>query len=121
MGKLIKKVIGERLQFQVVSNNFIHQSQLRGLKFKSTSDADIALTHFIHTGWIKNILTSTLAFNIAQFFPSLNHCLLSLILSKAGFELRVINFFSNYLINRKTNYSWNNFFSHFFDVNVGVG
>ena len=47
MDKLIEKVIGERLQFQVVSNNFIHQSQLRGLKFKSTTDAGIVLTHFI--------------------------------------------------------------------------
>jgi len=65
--------------------------------------------------------TSTLAFNIVQFFLSLNHCLLSLILDKVGFKLKVINFFSNYLVNRKTNYSWNNFFSHLFDINVGVG
>jgi len=26
LGKLIKKVIGNRLQFQAISNNFIHQS-----------------------------------------------------------------------------------------------
>ena len=50
LGKLIEKVIGERLQFQVISNNFIHQSQLGGLKFKSTTDIGIALMHFIHTG-----------------------------------------------------------------------
>ena len=50
MGKLIEKVIGDMLQFQVISNNFIHQSQLGGLKFKSTTDAGIALTHFICTG-----------------------------------------------------------------------
>ena len=109
------------MQFQVVSNNFIHQSQLRGLKFKSTTNAGIVLTHFICIGWIKNMSTSTLAFDIAQFFLSLNHCLLSLILGKARFESRVINFFSNYLVNRKTNYSWNNFSSHLFDINVGVG
>ena len=64
--------------------------------------------------------TSTLAFDIAQFFPSLNHCLFSLILGKAEFESRVVNFFSNYLVNRMTNYSWNNFSSHLFDVNVEV-
>jgi len=121
MGKLIEKVIGERLQFQVILNNFIYQSQLGGLKFKSTTDAGIALTHFIHTGWIRNMSTSTLAFNITQFFPSLNHHLLFLILGKSRFESRVVNFFSNYLVNRKTNYSWNNFSSHLFDVNMGVG
>ena len=121
LGKLIEKVIGERLQFQVISNNFIHQSQLRDLKFKSTTDTGIALTHFIRTGWVKNLSTSTLAFDIAQFFPSLNHHLLSLILDKAGFGLQVAKFFSNYLINRKTSYYWNNFSSHSFDVNVGIG
>ena len=121
LGKLIEKAIGERLQFQVVTNNFIHQSQLGGLKFKSTIDTGIALTHFIYIGWIKNMSTSTLAFDIAQFFPSLNHHLLFLILGKAGFRSKVVNFFSNYLINRKTAYSWNSFSSHLFDVNVGVG
>jgi len=121
LGKLIEKAIGERLQFQVVMNNFIYQSQLGGLKFKSTTDAGITLTHFIHTGWIKNMLTSTLVFNITQFFPSLNHRLLSLILGKARFRPKVVNFFSNYLINRKTAYSWNGFPSHLFDVNVRVG
>jgi len=65
--------------------------------------------------------TSTLAFDITQFFPSLNHCLLSLILDKAGFGPQVARFFSNYLINRKTSYYWNNFSSHSFDVNIGVG
>ena len=87
LGKLIEKVIGDRLQFQAISNNFIYQSQLGGLKFKSMTDADIVLTHFIHMGWVKNLLTSTLAFDITQFFPLLNHCLLSLILGKAGFNL----------------------------------
>jgi len=121
LGKIIEKVIGDKLQFHVISNNFIYQSQLGGLKFKSTTDADIALTHFIHIGWIKNMATSSLAFDIAQFFLSLNHCLLALILGKADFDLRVVNFFSNYLVNRRTKYFWNNFSSSSFDVNVGVG
>jgi len=121
MGKLIENVIGERLQFHIILNNFIHQSQLKELKFKSITDVGIALTHFICTGWIKNMSTSTLAFDITQFFPFLNHCLLSSILGKAGFKSKIINFFSNYLVNRKTNYSCNCFSSHLFDINVGVG
>jgi len=47
MGKLIEKVIGERLQFNIVANNFIHLSQLGSLKFKSMTNAGIALTHAI--------------------------------------------------------------------------
>jgi len=50
MGKLIEKVIGDRFQFHMMSNNFIHQSQLGRLKFKFTSDAGVALTYFIHMG-----------------------------------------------------------------------
>ena len=56
-----------------------------------------------------------------QFFPLLNHCLLTLILKKAGFDNRITSFFTNYLVNRKTNYFWNNFISPIFKVNFGVG
>jgi len=50
MSKLIEKVISNRLQFHVILNNFIYQSQLGRLKFKSTTDMGIALIHFIHSG-----------------------------------------------------------------------
>ena len=120
LGKLIKKVIGERIQFHITANDFIHSNQLGGLKFKSTTDIGIALTHIIRLGWSKNLPTSTLAFDISQFFLSLNYCLLTKIIHKVGLNNHVVDFFSNYLINRKTNYSWNNFSSFIFDVNVGI-
>ena len=47
VGKLIKKVIRERLQFNTVLNDFIYPSQLGGLKFKSMIDTGVALTHII--------------------------------------------------------------------------
>ena len=121
LGKLIEKVIAERIQFTVASNDFIHPSQLGGLKFKSTSDAGVALTHIIRLGWSKGKTTSTLAFDISQFFPSLNHQLLVLILEKCGLDFKVSKFFANYLIQRSTNYQWNNLSSPPFEVNVGVG
>jgi len=121
VGKLIEKVIGEKLQSHVVSNNFIYPSQLGRLKFKSTTDAGVTLTHIICSSWIKNLNTSTLAFDITQFFPSLNHQFLILILKKAGFDSCIAKFFSNYLIGRKINYFWNSFTLPSFDVNVRVG
>jgi len=48
--KLFEKMIGEWLQFFVISNNFIHPCQLDGLKHKSTTDAGVALTHSIQLG-----------------------------------------------------------------------
>ena len=121
LGKLIEKVIAERLQFIVSYNNFIYPSQLGSLKFKSTLDAGVALTHIVHSGWAKNKSTSILAFNITQFFPSLSHHLLTIILEKAGLEPKVASFFVDYLVNRKTNYNWNELSSPIFKVNVGVG
>ena len=64
-------------------------------------------------------MMSSLAFDIVQYFLSLNYCLLPLILRKAGFDSKVKRFFSNYLIGRKTRYFWNNF-SSFSNVDVGV-
>jgi len=121
LGKLIEKLIAEQLQFTAASNNFIHPSQLGSLKFKSTADAGIALTHIVRSGWAKGKATSSLAFDISQFFPSLNHRFLVLILEKAGLDPKVVSFFSNYLTQRSTKYLWNNFLSPPFEVNVGVG
>jgi len=47
--KLIKKVIGEHLQFHMISNNFIHSNQLEGLKQYFTMDIGTFLTYLIHS------------------------------------------------------------------------
>jgi len=83
--------------------------------------AGIVLIHIIHLGWVQNLSTSILTFNIAQFFSSLNYCLLSLILGKVGFDQQVVKFFLSYLIGRKMYYFWNIFNLPYFDVNIGVG
>jgi len=123
LGKLIKKVIGDRLQFQSISKNFIHSCQLGGLKQCFAMDAGIVLIHIIYMGWVESLSTSILVFDITQFFPSLNHCLLPLILAKAGFDCRILSFFSDYLVDRITSYPYlcNNFSSPFFNVSIGVG
>ena len=121
LDKLIEKVIAERIQFTVAENNFIHPCQLGGLKFKSTIDIGVMLIHIVRSRWAKRKSTSTLTFNISQFFLSLNHNLLMSILRKVGLESKVSNFFANYLVQRKMNYVWNNMQSPDFKVNVSVG
>ena len=103
--KLIEKVIGKRLQFNTVINDFIYLSQLKGFKFKLTTNIGVILTHTIWASWIKNLYTSTLTFDIAQFFSLLNHQLLFFIMKKASFDHCIVSFFANYLVNRRTNYS----------------
>jgi len=38
-----------------------------------------------------------------------------------GFDQHISSFFTDYLVNRKTNYSWTSFSSSTFNINVGVG
>jgi len=66
-------------------------------------------------------MISTLTFDITQFFLSLNHQLLPLIFDKARFNPKAVFFFHNYLVERKTQYFWNNFSSPLFNVDIGVG
>ena len=66
-------------------------------------------------------MTSILTFDISQFFSSLNHQLLTLILEKVGLKSKVSSFFTNYLVKRKTNYIWNDLHSPDFKINIGVG
>ena len=61
-----------------------------------------------------------LAFNIVQFFPLLNHQLLSLILDKVGFDCKALIFFKNYLVSRKTKYLWNSFSSPLYNIDIGI-
>ena len=47
LGKLIGKAISNRLQVYSIISNFIHPSQLGGIKQHSTTDAGIYLIHLI--------------------------------------------------------------------------
>ena len=86
-----------------------------------TVNAGVALIYFICLGWVKNVDTSTLAFDIAQFFLSLNHKLFPHIFNKTGFNLKILRFFQNYLVGWKAKYVWNSFSSSFFNIDIGVG
>ena len=46
-GKLFEKIIGEWLQFLSISNNFVYPYQLSRLKYHSSTNAKVALTHII--------------------------------------------------------------------------
>jgi len=61
-----------------------------------------------------------LVFDIMQFFSSLNHQLLSLILDKADFDHKVSCFFKNYLVDRKTKYFWDSFSFSFCNIDISI-
>ena len=73
MGKLIEKMISNRLQFDMIKHDVVHPNQFGGVRQRSTEDAGTYLTHIVRAGWARGEKTSVVAFDIAQFFPSLNH------------------------------------------------
>jgi len=85
------------------------------------TNASIYLTYLICAGWLKQCHTSVIAFDIAQFFPSLNHNFLSICLKKADLNTNIRNFFRSYHSGRSTSYLWNGFTSSAFNTNIGVG
>jgi hypothetical protein len=121
IGKLFEKMLAQCMQYDAVQLGIFHSNQLSGIRQHSTEDAGVFLTHLICAGWTKGLKTSMVAFDITQFFPSLNHSLLVDILRRQGFPGEVVKFFSSYLKDRSTQFLWNGILSPLFDAMVGLG
>jgi hypothetical protein len=117
----MEKMISTQLQFDSVKFGVFHSNQLGGIWQWSTEDAGLFLTHLIKAGWVQGLKTSVVAFDIAQFFPLLNHEMLLAVLAWQGFPEHVQKFFASYLVRRGTRYLWNLFSSDRRSADVGVG
>ena len=114
-------MIANRFQFDMIGLDLVHPNQFGGVRQRSTEDAGVYLTHLVRAGWARGHKTSVLAFDIAQFFPSLNHEFLLAVMKKLGFPPLVVKFFESYLVERFTAYCWNRFKSEPLQADVGVG
>jgi hypothetical protein len=94
--------------------------QFGGVCQNSTKDAGCFLTHVIQAGWHTKLKTSVVAFDLAQFFPSINHDVLLSILDKQGFAPEVVVFLKSYLVDQFTHYTWDNDLSLEFPSSIGV-
>jgi hypothetical protein len=121
LGKMFEKMLSNRLQFEAAKHGVLHPNQFGGVCQNSTEDAGCFLTHIVHVGWRAKLKTSMVAFDLAQFFPSINHDVLFSILGKQGFAPEVVAFFRSYLVDQFTHYTWDNDLSPEFPSSVGVG
>jgi hypothetical protein len=87
----------------------------------STKDAGCFLTHIVHAGWHVKLKTSVVAFNLTQFFPSINCDVLLSVLEKQGFAPEEVVFLWSYLVNWSTHCTWDNNLSPEFPSSMGVG
>ena len=51
IGKLMEKVLANRLQFEGAKYNILHPNQFGGTRFHCTEDAGVMLTQHIRAGW----------------------------------------------------------------------
>ncbi|KAL1937237.1 hypothetical protein VTO73DRAFT_13933 [Trametes versicolor] len=116
LGKLMEKVISERLHYECQRFGILHPNQFGGTKAHSTVDAATCLVTHVRMGWKRNLVTSCLAFDVAQFFPSMNHSLLCRILERYGFAPSLIRFFQHYLRGRQSCFRWGRATSPWFDT-----
>ena len=73
VGKLLTKVMANRMQFDAAAYSLLHEGQCGGVQKHATVDAGLVLLDFINVNRERGWHTSVCAIDIAQFFPSLDH------------------------------------------------
>jgi hypothetical protein len=121
LAKMFEKMLSNRLHFEAAEHGVLHPNQFGGVHQNSTKDTGCFLTHIVCAGWHAKLKTSVVAFDLAQFFPSINHDVLLSILDKQGFAPEVVTFFRSYLVDQFTRYAWDDELSSEFPSSVGVG
>ncbi|KAF8668021.1 hypothetical protein AX14_006264 [Amanita brunnescens Koide BX004] len=120
MGKLLTKVLANRMQYEVAAFSLLHEGQCGGVQKHTTIDAGLVLLDFINTHRERGWHTSVCAIDIAQFFPSLNHHAVSFVLAKLGFSETLVNLITSYFTSRKTSYWWDTATSPQYDFSMGT-
>ena len=119
-GKLVSKLIANRLQSDISIFDIAHPLQFGGCKHHSMLDTGLFITEFIIKARNTGLYTSALVLDAAQFFPSLNKEIIVKMLLKEGFNPIICQLFNTYYDNRSTKYLWNQHFSKDYDINNGV-
>lgn len=97
-------MIANRLQFDSIKFDILHPGQFGGVKKHCTmADANLILVDIINEARNQGKVTTCLAIDIAQFFPSINHELMAVMLEKLGFPLEIVILLLTELLQRQKN------------------
>ena len=120
VGKLLTKIIANRMQFDAAAYNLLHPGQCGGIRKHATIDAGVILASFVSNAKEAGLHTTACTFDISQFFPSLDHRVTALILTRLGFDDRLVALLGSYFRDRTTFYRWDSATSKSFDFSVGT-
>ena len=122
IAKWMEKIINKRIQYDAHKYGILHPCQFGSSWQRSTVDAIAYVTNHIQQGWWKKLVTTMIGFDIAQFFPSINHDLLITICSCCGFSPTFTNWLHAYFLPCSSSFCFGNAFSPPFTCpQVGVG
>ena len=97
-----------------------HISQFGGICQNLTKDMGSYITHRVCLEWARKLRMSVVAFDLTQFFPSVQHRVLLELLQKASFSLKLVHWMESYLIGQKTTFAWGNIKMDEYDASIGV-
>ena len=120
LGKLLTKILANRLQHDAAEFGLLHRDQFGGVKGHSTIDAGLVLTDFISEHRERGWHTSICAVDVAQFFPSLSHAVMCRILQQLGFSQVIVTLIESYFRDRVTTYKWDSAQSKQYDFSLGT-
>ncbi|KAF8657428.1 hypothetical protein AX14_007880, partial [Amanita brunnescens Koide BX004] len=120
VGKLLTKIIANRMQFDAAAYGLLHPGQCGGIRKHATIDAGVILALFITNMKEAGLHTTACTFDISQFFPSLDHWVTALILIRLGFDDRLVALLGSYFRDRTTFYRWDSAMSKSYDFSMGT-
>ena len=120
LGKLLTRILANRLQHDAAEFNILHRDQFGGIQGHSTIDAGLVLTDFISEHREQGWHTSACAVDVAQFFPSLSHDVMGRMLDRLGFSPVIVTLIKSYFQGRVTTYKWDSATSRKFDFSLGT-
>ena len=120
LGKLLTKILANRLQHDAAEFGLLHRDQFGGIKGHSTIDAGLVLMDFISEHRERGWHTSVCAIDVAQFFPSLSHAVMTRILERLGFSPVIVTLIESYFRGRVTTYKWDTAYSKPYNFSLGT-
>ncbi|KAF8644773.1 hypothetical protein AX14_009354, partial [Amanita brunnescens Koide BX004] len=115
VGKLLTKIIANRMQFDAAAHGLLHLGQCGGIRKHATIDAGVVLASFVTNAKEAGLHSTACTFDISQFFPSLDHRVTALILTRLGFDLKLVALLGSYFRDRTTFYRWDSATSKSYD------
>ena len=120
LGKLLTKILANRLQHDAAAFGLLHPGQFGGIQKHATIDAGLVLMDYVNKHRERGWHSSVCAIDVAQFFPSLSHAVMSIILERLGFSPIIVAVIKSYFSDQVTEYRWDNTCSKPYNFSLGT-